>query len=68
MDVDDLFADLADDLSGAGDPLERPGILVVGADVIFDGADEFGDTPKRAAPNALAGNFSKPALDLIQPR
>lgn len=52
---------------GCGGPDEGLWILVVGSDVIVNGADEFVDVPEYSAADALLGNFRKPSLHLIKP-
>lgn len=46
---------------------ERPGIFVPGSQEIFNRGDKISDTQKRTAPDALVGQFSKPAHDQVQP-
>ena len=44
------------------------GIFIGYVDVIVDGLNEVADALKGAASNLFPGNFSKPALDLFEPR
>lgn len=49
-------------------PSDRPGIVVVGPDVIVDGYGQSADAAERAATDSLACDVGEPALDLIEPR
>ena len=42
-------------------------MAIVLSDIVVDGSDEFIDTLKDTAPDALLGDSGKPALDLIEP-
>jgi hypothetical protein len=63
-----IFAHLADDPTGACNPLEGPWTFVVVPDVIVDGSDEVPDAPKGAPSYLFPGDFGEPAFDLIEPR
>ena len=63
-----VFADLADDAAGAGDPLKGLGILVVKANVILDGLGQITNAKKGPTANLFTRDFSKPVFDLIEPR
>src|SRR5271154_1064742 len=59
--------DLLDDLTDAGGPDERLGVLVPGLHKFFDRLFQIWHAHEAAAPNRFLSQFSKPTLDQIQP-
>ena len=55
--------DFFDDYSGIGRPFEGLRILVMGCDIVGDGANEFDNGMKDAPPNASVGEIAKPSLN-----
>src|SRR5205823_161976 len=67
----DLFltpVDFAEDRVRVLGPDKTSRRFVVVLKIAVDGGDEVGDALEGPASNAVAGNFSEPALDQIEPR
>src|SRR5215471_18711261 len=62
-----IFVDLSDDLIDGCDPLNGLRLPVVVPNVLFDGLDQLSNAPERATTDALARDFDKPALNLVEP-
>ena len=52
---------------GCRRPDKRTRVLVVVANILVDGAGQFGKVSKRSTPDALAGKFGKSPLGQVQP-
>jgi len=59
--------DFFQDFIGALGPDERLGILIVEANAVLDGGDEFSHAFKDTSSSAFAGNLAKPAFHQIEP-
>ena len=61
------MADLFQDLVNLFGPDKGFGILIVDADELLNGLDQIRDTLENTAADSFARNFTKPALDQIEP-
>ncbi len=59
--------DFGEDVGQVGGPGEGAGRFVVFADVVLDGLHQRVGAGKRAASDALDGDFAEPAFDDVQP-
>lgn len=67
LDAGLYYLDFGEDLFGGGGPAKGLGVGVPGVDEIAYASDQVVDRGEGAAPNGLAGQDSKPDLDLVQP-
>src|SRR5271165_218780 len=61
------MADLFQDLVNLFGPDKGFGVLIVDADELLNGMDQLRDTLKNTTADSFARNFTKPALDQIEP-